>query len=276
LFLIEIEPQAISSEAAITFAHYNRLDLMNSKATVVDAFRRVEVAADALQSDLDVTARIKIGSDPNSNSPFKLDSANNEYNLGVQFDGPLNRLNERNVYRASQIAYQQASRDYIADKDQIANEVRLVLRRLEFSRVSFQIARQQVVAGTRLVEEAQIDLRRSTQSDSNLTLNLLLALEGLLDAKNSLIVSWVGYRVQKMRLFAALDMLYLGDDGSWLNQQTGMEEIEGYKAIDPQYFPQEWFSEDANDVREAERYEPMPIEPELLELPPEAELVDPS
>jgi outer membrane protein TolC len=241
LFLIDIEPRTIASETAITFAHQNRLDLMNSKAIVMDSFRRVEVAADALQSGLNVTGTVALGSDPNNKSPLRLDSNNNVYTVGAQFDGPLNRLRERNIYRASQIEYQQASRNFIANKDQIANDVRLVLRNLELSRVSFQIARQQVVAATRQVDQAQIDLRRSSEADSNLTIVLLQALSGLLDAKNRLVSNWVDYRVQKMNLFTALEMLYLDESGIWLNEDTGLDMIEGYEAIDPEYFPPEMF-----------------------------------
>ncbi|QEG00996.1 Outer membrane efflux protein [Stieleria maiorica] len=248
LFLIDIEPLTIGSENAITFAHQNRLDLMNRKAIVMDSFRRVEVAADALESDLDVTGGVTIGSDADSNSPFKLDSANNRYSLGVRFDGPLNRLNERNTYRASQIAYQQASRNFIATKDSIANEVRQVLRRLELSRLNFQIARQQVVAATRLVDQAQIDLRRSSQADSNLTIVLLQALEGMLDAKNSLIVNWVQYRVQKMRLFEALELLYLDENGVWVNESSGLAMLQDFQAIDPEYFPPQWHSSDQTEA----------------------------
>jgi outer membrane protein TolC len=274
LFLIDIEPRAIASETAVTFALHNRLDLMNRKAFTVDAFRRVEVAADALESDLNVNGEVRIGSDANSNSPFKLDSANNVYNVGVQLDGPLNRLNERNVYRASQIAYQQTSRDYIAAKDQVANEVRRILRRLELSRVNFQIARQQVVVATRLVDEAQIDLRRSSQANANLTLTLLLALEGMLDAKNNLILNWVEYRVQKMRLFVALEMLYLDDRGNWLNEESGLDLIEGYQAIDPEYFPMRWFSQDATDAGEDGPDDILLNEPELQALQSEPELIE--
>ena len=106
LFLINIEPQQIDELSAITFAHQNRLDLMNSKASVMDAWRRVEVAADALQSDLTLTGSASLGSDPTQNNAFRFDANNNRYTLGVEFDGPLNRLDERNSYRASQIAYQ--------------------------------------------------------------------------------------------------------------------------------------------------------------------------
>ncbi|QDV22310.1 TolC family protein [Aureliella helgolandensis] len=240
LFLINIDPQAIESESAITFAHQNRLDLMNSKATVMDAFRKVEVAADALESDLSVSGSVALGSDPSKNNPFRFDSSANRYRVGVEFDGPLNRLNERNAYRASQIRYQQASRGYMSDRDRVANEVRSILRQLELSRLNFQIARQQLVAATRQVDQAQIDLRRSTQAESNLTLFLLQALQGMLDSKNNLISNWIQYRVQKMRLFAALEMLYLDENGVWINETTGLKDLADFKQIDTEYFPAHW------------------------------------
>lgn len=256
LFLIEIESESIREEQAITFAHQNRLDLMNSKANVVDAFRKVEVAADALESDLSVSGGVTLGSDPSKNNAFRFDSSANRYRVGVEFDGPLNRLNERNAYRATQIAYQQASRNYIADKDRVANEVRSVLRQLELRRLNFQIARQQVVAATRQVDLAQIDLRRSSSPDSNLTLNLLTALQGLLDGKNNLISNWIQYRVQKMRLFAALEILYLDENGQWINEQTGMEMLEEFNFVDPEYFPAGWLRAGNSSVLDAEVTEP--------------------
>ena len=81
-----------------------------------DAFRRVEVAADALQSELDVSASVNLATDPDKPNAFRFDSSENTYRVGVAFDGPLNRFNERNAYRASQIAYQRARRDYRPDK----------------------------------------------------------------------------------------------------------------------------------------------------------------
>ena len=237
LYLIEINAlPAIKSETAITYAFANRLDLKNSKASVVDAFRKVEVAADALESDLSLTGGIAIGSDPTSNSPFRFDSSSNRYTAGVQFDGPLNRLNERNAYRATQISYQRASRDFMASKDLVANELRSILRQLELSRLNFQIARQQVVAATRQVDEAQINLRSGAESES-VTLFLLQALQGILDAKNNLIGNWIAYRVQKMQLFAALEILYVDENGQWINEDTDLGELLSFEMIDPEYFP---------------------------------------
>lgn len=282
VFLIEIEPFDLKQESTITYALNNRLDLMNSKALVMDAFRKVEVAADALQSDLSVTGGVTIGSDPSVNNAFRFDSSANSYRVGVQFDGPLNRLNERNAYRATQIAYQRASRSFIADKDQVANQVRLILRQLKLSRLNFQIARQSLVSATRQVDQAQIDLRRSSEvnSNSNLTLLLLNALENLLNTRNSLINNWIQYRIQKMQLFAALDMLYLDETGRWINEKTGMLELENFDAIDPEYFSPEFLDEVTRSQRdlsrEDERQRASGDEPELVPPPnPGPELVPP-
>ncbi|WP_148073246.1 TolC family protein [Bythopirellula goksoeyrii] len=282
LFLIEIEPHDVQQESAITYALNNRLDVMNSKATVMDAFRRVEVAADALESDLTVSGGVTIGSDPSINNAYRFDSSANRYRVGVEFDGPLNRLNERNVYRATQIAYQRASRSYIADKDLVANEVREILRQLELSRLNFQIARQTLVAATRQVDQTQIDLRRSSAADSNLTLLLLGALDGQLSARNNLISNWVQYRIQKMNLFAALDMLYLDETGHWINEESGWEELANFHAIDPDYFPPQFSDEMAGiQDRASEEEDGQSVsdgEPELLpppEMPPIPELIAP-
>lgn len=264
MFLIEVEPLEVQEQRAITYAHRNRLDLMNSQATVMDAFRKVEVAADALQSDLSVKGSAELGSDPSKNNAFRFDSSANTYRVGVQFDGPLNRLNERNLFRAQQIAYQRVSRSYIADKDRVANEVRSILRQLKLRRLNFQIARQQLVAATRQVDQAQIDLRTNSSAGANLTLFLLQALQGMLDAKNNLISNWIDYRVQKMRLFVALEMLYLDEQGHWINAQTGLEELARLTDIDPEYFPPRWVDPTG-----------MPSESDAIEAPVDSSIEEP-
>ncbi len=238
LFLIDIDKLEIDQKAAVTFAHQNRLDQMNREAQVMDAFRKIEVAADALQSELNVTGQLGLGTDPSKNNAFRLDSSANTYRVGVQFDGPLNRLNERNVYRATQIAYQQATRNYVAGKDTIANEVRSSLRQIELRRLNFQIARQQLVAATRQVDQAQIALRNSLDSNTNLTRDLLQSLQVLLNAKNNLIFNWIDYKITKIRLFTVLELLYLDDNGTWINEDFSLAQLK-QMISEENYFPPE-------------------------------------
>ncbi len=238
LFLIDIERINLDQKVAITYAHQNRLDQMNRQAQVMDAFRKIEVAANALKSDLSVSGQVGLGTDPNHNNAFRLDSSANTYRVGVQFDGPLNRLNERNFYRTTQIAYQSATRNYLAGKDSIANDVRSALRQIELRRLSFQIARQQLVAATRQVDQAQINIRTATLSSTNLTRDLLQSLQGLLSAKNNLIFNWIDYKISKIRLFAVLELLYLDDNGAWMNEEFSLSNLQELIREDD-YFPPE-------------------------------------
>ncbi len=236
LFLINVESINVDERAAINFAQHNRLDQMNRQAQVMDAFRKIEVAADLLQSELNVSGQVALGTDPAHDNAFRFDSSANTYRVGVQFDGPLNRLNERNVYRASQIVYQQTARNFVSGKDQIANEVRAALRQLNLRRLNFQIARQQLVAATRQVDEAQIALRTATQSSTNLTRDLLQALQGQLNAKNNLIFNWIDTKIAKIRLYVFLELLYLDDNGTWFNESDSLESLAQMSFADD-YFP---------------------------------------
>jgi len=219
LFLIEIKPLELETDRAVEIALANRLDLKNAKGFVVDAYRQVEVAADQLESDLSVTASANLQTDNDSNNAFRIDSENNQYNIGVEFDGPLNRFNERNDWRLAEINYQNNRRAYMAAEDSIVNEVRLDLRQLRNNRFSFQIARQQLISVTRRVQQAQFNLRTATTGDSSLTQDLLLALEDLRETKTQLISNWIQYEISRIAVFLDLELLQLDEQGNWINEQ---------------------------------------------------------
>ena len=223
LFLIEIKRLDLEQDTAIDIALKGRLDLMNSRASVVDSYRQVEIAANRLKSDLSVSTSANLRTDPTRDNAFRFDGKENQYNVGVGFDGPLNRFGERNAYRVAQIAYQQQRRSYMADEDAIVNSVRLNLRQLQNSRFNFQIARQQLITATRQVEQAQFNLRTATAGDSSLTQDLLQALQTLRDTKNRLISNWIGYETSRIALFVDLELLNLDEQGVWINEQENFE-----------------------------------------------------
>jgi len=229
LFSIELKPLELEEETAVQIAVQRRLDLMNSKGAVTDAYRGVEIAADQLESDLSVTASTALGTD--NDNAFRLDSDANAYNLGINFDGPLNRFDERNGYRIAQINYQQQRRQYMATEDAIVNSVRLNLRQLRTNRFNFQITRQQLITATRQVEQAQFNLRTATSGDSSLTQDLLQALQALRDTKNQLISSWISYETSRIAVFVDLESLQLDQQGVWINEQDNF-------GVVPQYLPE--------------------------------------
>ena len=227
LFFIEVKRTRVEQAEAVQFALENRLDLKNVRGQLTDAFRNVEVAADALESDLDVSATANIATD--NDNAFRFDSNANSYNVGVQFDGPLNRFNEANAYRASQINYQAARRAVMATEDGITNTIRADLRALRISRLNFQIGRQTLISSIRQVDEAQIRLRTADESgnDSSPTQDLLNALSGLLAAKNALISNRINHEIARIDLFVDLELLYLDEQGNWINQDSDLSNLSG-------------------------------------------------
>lgn len=232
VFLIEIDDVDLQQREAISLALDNRVELMNAQAEVVDAWRGVRVAVNALKGDLDVFANADINTDPFKNNAFRLDSSASSYEVGVRFDGPLNRRAERNAFRRAQIFFERSRREYMRVRDDIVAGIRLDLRDLETNRAQFELARQQLLVSVRQVEEAQITLRTSSQADSSFTRDLLQALSSLLNAKNNLIATWVSYQTSRMNLYRDLGLMEIGIEGDWVNDdatptlETGITDIE--------------------------------------------------
>jgi outer membrane protein TolC len=208
---IELPTLEADEQAAIAEAQENRLDLMNAKAAVTDAWRKVRVAANALRGDLNLTASANLANNPLSGNPLGFSAMQNRYTVGVNFDAPLNRLAERNIYRQSLINYQQARRAYMALSDGIEQQVRRDLRQLSIQRLSFEISRQSLISAARQVEAARADVIRATDPTS--TLNLLNALDALLSARNTLAQSYIGYEQLRVQFLLDTERLQLDSRG---------------------------------------------------------------
>lgn len=218
VFLIKLQPIPYPLDEATQYARENRLDLMNQRAQVVDAWRQITVTADALQANLDVTFNANIATPPGGANPVDFRASASSYRVGLLFDSPLNRQRERNLYRASLVNYQQARRAYMALDDRIQQAVRRDVRQLETDRLNFEIARQSLVNAARQVEEARDKLLVEKPSDIS-TQNVLNALRFLLQAKNALIATWVSYETGRIRLLFDLEALQLDERGIYSDEQ---------------------------------------------------------
>ena len=151
---------------------------------------------------------------PAANNPFDFRAAASQYSVGLAFDSPLNRFAERNAYRASLIAYQQARRSYMALDDQIQAAVRQDIRQLELERANFGIARQSLIAAARQVEGARDRLLvLPNAADTTGTQDVLNALSTLLQAKSTLISAWINYQTDRAQLLLDMDALKLTSKG---------------------------------------------------------------
>jgi outer membrane protein TolC len=220
VYLIKLPPLNIDLKEATEYAFANRLDLMNEDAMVVDAWRRITVTANALEADFNVFLNANIATNPLGDNPFDFRSSLSSYTVGAQFNAPLNRVAERNVYRTSQIDYQQARRSYMALHDQIEESIRLDLRDLNTQRLNFEISRAGLISAARQVEYSrqQLLVQQGANIDPTATLNTLNALQSVLTARNALIQNWVSYEIDRYRLFLDMEALQLDARGLYTDE----------------------------------------------------------
>lgn len=219
---IELSGIDIRAEQALDVARQYRRDWMNARAALVDSWRQIEVQADELESSLDIFFSGDVGNV--GDNPFRLRSTTGRLRAGVQFDAPLTRLIERNNYRATLIAYQQARRNYYAYEDQVARQLRQTLRTISANQVNFELQRLAVLEAARQIdrnEDIRIDQELNNQSSGvTAARDAVSALSDLLNAQNNFLAIWVNYESLRRSLDLDLGTLQIDSEGIWIDPGT--------------------------------------------------------
>ena len=215
-------PIDLAPEEALGIARENRPDWMNARADLVDSWRQIEVTANALQSDLSLTFSGDINT--TGNNPVRFRSSTGRLQVGAEFDAPLTRVAERNAYRAAQIAYQRARRNYYAFEDRVDQVLRSSLRDVRATQLDFELRRVAVWLAAQQVDLTRLSVAappRPGQKEGpggiNTGRNLVQALQGLANAQNNLMSAWVDTEVQRMNLDFDLGTMQLDDNGMWID-----------------------------------------------------------
>jgi outer membrane protein TolC len=221
---VTVETIDLSSEDAFQIALANRLDFMNGRAALVDSWRLIEVSADALQSVLNVSASGDVRTA--RNNPVSFRAATSNVRLGLEFDAPFTRLEERNSYRESLINYQRSRREFIQSRDSLHLGLRVLLREIEQLRTNLEIQRRAVAIAIRRVDLTRAALyapvppprpgQRAAQFGPTAAINLLSAQSALRDTQNSFLSVWLNYYAAKMRLSRELGVMMLDPEGQWI------------------------------------------------------------
>ena len=223
--------------AGIQAALSDRLDLMNARGQVVDAYRQIAVQANSLQGVFNVQYDLNAASPAGGSRPFGFSGDRTRHQLTFNAELPLVRRAERNNYRAALIGYQRQRRTLMAFEDNIANDVRNDIRELRTLAELYRIQQRVVELGYSQVDNAQAVLLappvpvtgpgaggNDAGSAAALTQQVLQAQSGLVQAQNTLFQIWVSYLTARMNLYLDLELLQLDDRGVWNDEQiTGTD-----------------------------------------------------
>ncbi|WP_242632289.1 hypothetical protein [Rubripirellula amarantea] len=211
---VEMDPQT-----AFYIARRNRRDYANAKARIVDAWRSIEVAADDLESQLDLVVNGDVQNV--GNNPLDLRSSTSQLRIGLQWDAPITRLTERNTYRERLIRFEQIKRDFYQFEDSLWQLLRGEVRQLQANRLTFELGRQAIrIAASQI--ELNADIRalndaRGQGAGPTAAIDAIRALDALLQAQNDLLDIFVGYEVTRRGLDFDLGTMELTPDGLWID-----------------------------------------------------------
>jgi hypothetical protein len=226
---ITFEPVDLTGEEAFCIASRYRRDWMNARASLVDSWRLIQFNANDLGSGLNLVFNGDIGNV--GDRPFDLRPSNGRLRVGLQFDAPLTRLAQRNVYRQSLIEYQQAKRNYYQFRDRVQRDVRSSLRQLKLDDLNFELRRAAVQVAITQVDLARLRLSEparpvaasapgqptqpggQAQFSQTIARDLVTAIIDLLNVQNDFLSVWVDHEVQALNLDFDLGVMELDARG---------------------------------------------------------------
>lgn len=247
--LIDLQPFDLSLEEVIALAMENRLDLMNQRAIVMDARRRVEVTANALNGVVDLVVDADFRTPNGDNTLFEFRGDESSISTGLEFTAPTDRVAQRNNYRNALIAYQQARRTYMQQEDIVKRDVRSQWRQLIIFRKNLETSRRAVRIAALQYDSA---VNESAAPTGNVNQggggggrgltgqNLLSALRSILDAQNQLIQNWISYEQNRLNIYRDMDIMVVGPDGVWNDpfyRDQDYDQNEAQGDVEPDGFP---------------------------------------
>ena len=215
-------------DEVVAIAVENRLDLMNARARVMDARRNMEVAANRLEAVLNLVAQGNLDTKPTGNHPLDFRGVNSTFQFGVQLTAPIDQVQVRNAYRGTLVSYQQSRRAYMLLEDQVKYDVRTSWRQLYMNRQNFETSRKNlrqaalqfdINVANNLNPKQQGAQAAGQAGSTNLGgqtgLNLIQALNSLLNAQNNLILNWASYERNRINIYRDMDIMEVDERGLW-------------------------------------------------------------
>jgi hypothetical protein len=206
-------------QAGVRIALEYRLDLMNARAGLYDAWRQLRVTANALRGIFNVTLTNQVFTPPTTTNPFAFLSQAKQFSLVLNAELPLVRITERNNFRNAIIAYQRQRRQLQNSEDNVKFQLRQDIRQMQVSYINYEIAKKNLILSIRLRDQAFEQILAPPQAGAGAgglaqtanaatqTTNLLSFQQRLIASEISLINTWATYELNRLTLYRDIGTL---------------------------------------------------------------------
>lgn len=199
-----------SEAEVVEAALLQRLDLVNSADAIIDAQRKVFVAADSLRAELNLVGSANTISARRANRQT-LGWLREEYGLGFQLDLPLDRVPEQHIYRIALITLSQRQREYEQAADIVTLQVRQAHRDLVEAAERYKVLSEGLELAQKRFKNTSLLLQYGRVSSRR----VLSAQDDLFDAQNAAAQALVDYIVATLNFYRDTGVLQVRPDGMW-------------------------------------------------------------
>lgn len=207
---VEIE---IDHDEALLTGLVQRLDLMNQRGELADAWRQIKLAGDDLRSIIDLQATQVLRTNSKKNNPFDFTFDDSQTRLSAALDTPLNRRLQRNNFRLALINYNVGLRNLMAAEDSIKLDVREDLRQLALDRNQYVIAVASAALAYERVISTKMRLQLGVQNVA--ARDFLESQQAYTNALSAIARQHVNYITDRIELFFDLEAFDVDGCGHW-------------------------------------------------------------
>jgi outer membrane protein TolC len=192
----------------------NQLELLNVIDRFEDSQRKLRVFASALKPGLNLFANADLTSNqPTDYTHFNSD--NLRASAGIQLDLPLDRLKQRNAYRAALVTFEREIRNLSLELDDLRRDINEGLRNIALLRETYELQKIELSLSERRVarEELLLKAGRSQIRD------LLDAQDAQVRAQNGVTQNLVDYHIARLNLLLRIGALKSDFEKFWIAEQ---------------------------------------------------------
>lgn len=210
--LIEVP---LDPDVAYKLAVERQLVVMNAIDQFEDIHRKVRIARDALRTDLNFFADASLESEgPVDYTEF--DPKKIRGGVGLELDLPIDRLRQRNNYRATLVTFEAEIRELTLALDSLKQDILGGLRTLNQRRQNYEIqknalelANRRVASSTMLLEAGRAEVR-----------DLVEAQDAQIAAQNAVTAALVSYQQARLQLMLDIGALSTSERDFWLKDHV--------------------------------------------------------
>lgn len=204
-------PVPLDPIKAYRFAVQKQLPLLNSIDQFEDSKRKIRVLASQLKAGLDLFADASLDSEGTTDYT-KFDPDQIRAGVGVELDLPLDRLRERNSYRATLVSFESELRGLTLALDTLRDNIDRGLRTVEQRRENYLIQKSALALANRRVESTTLLLQAGRAE----VRDLVDAQDAQINAQTAVTAALVAHQESRLRLMLDIGALRTDTERFWL------------------------------------------------------------